>query len=584
MYQAGWSRKEIAVEPRGYAMHGYGQWHHRPRTRRTPLFARALFVRDDAGRALIFCCLDLGYVTHAMRAGACATLRERLGDAFDEAGFVLTCTHTHSGPGGCTHDALYNVVTPGFVPAHLEAVVAATVAAVLEARETAAPTELGLVRGDLDERVSVAWNRSLDAYNRNPDVTRRPETETHLAIDRTMHVLTLRRGGELRALVSLFGVHATCLGSRLHAHDADNKGYAATHAEGVLRDAGVADAVAIFAQTTAGDVSPHYQGPGDVAFRRQLRGAAEIAYARQNGIKQGEHALALARGGAEEPVAGAADAVLAYVDFTAIHAEPRFAGGEEDAWTSEPCHGVAFFRGTRVDGPGLPAGAGALAVRIARALKARRLRSLAGKPPEEQAYLRRLYAAQGPKDILLEAGRKRMLGAALGDPWIPGFLDPTIRELKRQVRVGALKESALVPTVLPLQIVVLGPLAVVCCPGEFTTVAGRRLVETVAAVLERRGVGRVLICTYCNDYMGYTTTREEYQEQCYEGGHTIFGQWQLAAFQTRFAALAGELLVPDASRAHDRTTRPTPVPAAELALRSDLPVPRRGRRQPEARQ
>ena len=69
--------------------------------------------------------------------------------------------------------------------------------------------------------------------------------------------------------MSLFGVHATCLGSRLDAFDADNKGYAATHVESALRDAGVGDAVAIFAQATAGDVSPHYHGPGDVARRRE---------------------------------------------------------------------------------------------------------------------------------------------------------------------------------------------------------------------------------------------------------------------------------------------------------------------------
>ena len=127
----------------------------------------------ESRRTLIFCCLDLGYVTHAMRAGVCDVLRARLGDAFDEAALVLTCTHTHSGPGGCTHDALYNVVTPGFVSAHLEAVVAAAVASILEARRAAAPTEVGLVRGVFDSDTAVAWNRSISAYNRNPDVTPR---------------------------------------------------------------------------------------------------------------------------------------------------------------------------------------------------------------------------------------------------------------------------------------------------------------------------------------------------------------------------------------------------------------------------
>ncbi|MEL0028916.1 MAG: neutral/alkaline non-lysosomal ceramidase N-terminal domain-containing protein, partial [Perlucidibaca sp.] len=148
---------------------------------------------------------------------------------------------------------------------------------------------------------------------------------------------------------------------------------------------------------------------------------------------------------------------------------------------------------------------------------------------------------------------------------------PLVAELRRQAQAGAVRESALVPTVLPLQIVTIGALALVCCPGEFTTTAGRRLLDTVSAHLRARGVTQTLICTYCNDYMGYVTTREEYQEQAYEGGHTIFGQWTLAAFQTRFAALADELCKPWVARSHDRRTRPRLPPADELARRSSLP-------------
>ena len=98
--------------------------------------------------------------------------------------------------------------------------------------------------------------------------------------------------------------------------------------------------------------------------------------------------------------------------------------------------------------------------------------------------------------------------------------------------------------------------------------------HAVAETLQAQGTQQVLICTYANDYMGDVTTNEEYQEQCYEGGHTIFGQWTLAAFQTRLTMLARELLKPEDERRHDRTTRPPPVPPDELAKRSDLPVPR----------
>ncbi|MFN8642907.1 MAG: neutral/alkaline non-lysosomal ceramidase N-terminal domain-containing protein [Candidatus Binatia bacterium] len=572
MHDAGWGRAEIAVEPRGYAMFGYGMWHHRARGRQTPLYARAVCLGDGAGR-LIVCCADLGAISHAVREGVCAALRARFGADFDEGRLVLTCTHTHSGPGGCSQEALYNVVTPGFVTPDFDAVVAAVTAAIVAAWTSAAPTELRLHRAAFDALVPVAWNRSLRAYNRNPDVVRRGETERHLALDRTMAVIAFRRGGRVQALLSLFGVHATCLGNRLDRFDGDNKGYAAADAERRLRERGAADPVAIFAQATAGDVSPHFHGPDQWRRRQQFRGAAEYEYAARNGRAQSERALSMLDAHPGEAIAGRLDAVFGYADFAAVTAEPRFAGGREDARTSEPCHGVAFFAGTPVDGRGMGAPLVALSRAIAGLLKRRRLARLERMAPADRDYYRRIYAAQGPKAILLEAGRKEIFGRTLDKLTLPDFVDPGVAELKRQARAGAITDSALVPSVLPLQIVRIGALAIVCCPGEFTTVAGRRLIDAVGEVLRPGGVRDVLICTYANDYMGYVTTYEEYQAQCYEGGHTIFGQWTLAAFQTRLTALAGELLRPEPERRHDRVTRPPRVPPAELAKRADLPVP-----------
>jgi neutral ceramidase len=571
MYEVGWGRAEIVVEPSGYAMFGYGMWHHRARGTQSALFARAFCIADGTHR-LVFCCADLGSIPHAVRAAVCDALRDRLGAAFDDAWLVLTCTHTHSGPGGCSHEVLYNIVTPGFVTRNFAAVVSAITAAISTAWRQAAPTELRRYRAAFDDATDVAWNRSLRAYNRNPDVVRRGDTERHLALDRTMHVLGFHRGGRLAALISLFGVHATCIGNSLEKYDGDNKGYAAADAEQALRDAGAEDPVAIFAQSTAGDVSPHYHGPGEWKRRKQIRGAAEYAYAERNGRLQSRRALSMTAEQPGEPITGPLDAILTYADFTAITAEPRFAHGRGDARTSEPCHGVSFFAGTPVDGRGMPAAVAALSRILAALLERWRLARLDRLSPGDRDYYRRIYAAQGPKAILLEAGRKTILGQSLAALALPDVVDPTIAELKRQARIGAMTESPLVPTVLPLQIVRIGSVAIVCCPGEFTTTAGARVVQSVAEVVAPGGMPDVLICTYANDYMGYVTTNEEYQAQCYEGGHTIFGQWTLAAFQTRLTELARELLVPDAERRHDRTTRPPPVPPDELAKRSDLPL------------
>ncbi len=571
--QAGWARQDIAITPRGLGMQGYGRAVQRDRGHKTPLYARAIVLASKASAPLIFCCLDLGYITHAMREGVIAELQAGMPGELDADRLVLTCTHTHSGPGGCSHDIMYNLVTPGFAPDYLAAIVTAASGAILASWRTLGPASLALGDGGFNEDVEVAWNRSLAAYRRNTDAAPWTASQAHMALDRSMVVLSVRRDGvphaPVGAMLSLFGVHATCIGSSNTLYDGDNKGRAALHAEDALRRAGAPDAVAIFAQATAGDVSPHYHGPGQTARRGAISGEAEYDYAEKNGQMQSARALAILDDAQAAPVAGEIDAVFGYVDFTAVTADPAYASGHTEAITSEPCHGAAFFGGTPVDGPGLPRPFLSFVSMIAARIKAHRLARLARMSAEDQGYYRRLYAAQGVKAIMQEAGRKIMLGQTLDRISTPDFIDPVVAEIKRQARAGAMRQSAMVPSVLPLQIIVIGDLALICAPGEFTTMAGARLRACVAARLAPRGITRVLLCTYCNDYMGYVTTFEEYQEQAYEGGHTIFGQWTLAAFQTRFAALAGELCKPADARSHDRRLRPTPTPATELALRTN---------------
>ncbi len=572
MYQAGWSKAEIKLTPKGYAMHGFGQWKHRAWGQESPLMARTIVISD--GKApLIFCCLDLGYITYAMRSGIVNRLSKHIAN-FDEERLVLTCTHTHSGPGGCSHDAFYNVVTPGFVPAHVAAIISAAIKSIDTAYKQMQPAEISLDLGQFDDDIDVAWNRSLSAYNCNPDVTQRADTETHLALDREMQVLSLRRDGKTQALLSLFGVHATCCGNMLDKYSNDNKGKAAAQAEAALQSQGAVEPVAIFAQGTAGDVSPFYHGPGDIKRRKAIKGDAHYAYAAANAKKQSQKALEIN----QEPgflLEGQIDGVLTYVDFSHIKADPAYANGNDNALTSDPCHGVAFFEGTPVDGPGMPGFLGKGARSLANRLRTKRLSNANNQPKQEADYYRQLYTAQGPKTILMEAARKKILGYDIAKLPLPGFVDPLVKEIKRQARLGAMDESAMVPTVLPLQIVRIGQLALVCCPGEFTTVAGKRIKDTVRDVLKDSDIDDVLISTYCNDYMGYCTTNEEYQQQNYEGGHTIFGQWQLAAFQTCFAKLAPELDRHPDDRHYDNTTRPRPVPEDELKLRTNIRPPKR---------
>ncbi|MDM1019298.1 neutral/alkaline non-lysosomal ceramidase N-terminal domain-containing protein [Acinetobacter sp. VNK23] len=564
MYQVGWDKQEIQITPKGYAMFGYGQWSHRAYEKRTALYARSFSIVDQQQHRLIICCLDLGCITHAMRSQSVKRLQQIWGQQFDENQLVLMATHTHSGPGGCAHEALYNMPTPGFVPEHLNAVVDAIVLSIQTAIDREQDTEIFLTTQHFAEDTPVAWNRSIKAYNRNPEVQPHSERDTHLALNREMQLIGFYREQKLQSFISLFGVHATCLGNKLKAYDGDNKGYAAAFSEQVLIQQGIQNPVTIFAQATAGDVSPHFHGKDQLKIRNKIKGEQEYQYAQQNGRYQGELALAAFQQPLQQ-VQGKIDAVLSYVDLSTIEIPPEFAQGQIGAKTSPACHGTAFFAGTPVDGLGAPKplvkGMQFLADQV------RKQKTKNSKAADFDDY-QQLYASQGPKRIVLEAGAKKILGQPIGFP--PSFLDPLIAEMNRQVKAGAIQQSPLVPNVLPLQMIRLGNLAMVCCPGEFTTIAGQRVIHTVKHVLaDQSDIECVWLASYCNDYMGYVTTYEEYQEQAYEGGHTLFGQWMLAACQGKFKLLAEQLLRDKNQRHYDQGTRPKPIPEQELTKRTN---------------
>ena len=564
MYQVGWDKQEIKITPKGYAMFGYGQWSHRAYEKRTALYARSFSIIDQQQHRLIICCLDLGCITHAMRSQSMQRLQQILGSQFDENQLVLMATHTHSGPGGCAHEALYNMPTPGFVPEHLNAIVDAIVLSIQTCINTEQDTEICLSTQHFAADTPVAWNRSIKAYNRNPEVQPYSERETHLALNREMQLIGFYREQKLQSFISLFGVHATCLGNKLKAYDGDNKGYAAAFSEQALIEQGIQNPVTIFAQATAGDVSPHFHGKDQLKIRNKIKGEQEYQYAQQNGRYQSELALAAFQQSVK-PIQGKIDAVCSYVDLSNIEIPPEFAQGQIGAKTSQPCHGTAFFAGTPVDGLGAPKPL----IKVMQFL-ADQLRKQKSKNPKAADFVnyQQLYASQGPKQIVLEAGSKKILGQPIGFP--PSILDPLIAEMNRQVKAGAIQQSPLVPNVVPLQMIRLGNLAIVCCPGEFTTIAGQRVVDTVKQVFaDQSDIERVWLASYCNDYMGYVTTYEEYQEQAYEGGHTLFGQWTLAACQSKFKLLAEQLLLDKNQRNYDQVTRPKPIPEQELAKRSN---------------
>jgi neutral ceramidase len=130
------------------------------------------------------------------------------------------------------------------------------------------------------------------------------------------------------------------------------------------------------------------------------------------------------------------------------------------------------------------------------------------------------------------------------------------------------------PRLLPLQVLRVGPVAVVAIPFEVTVEAGRRIAGAVRPELAPLGVEDVVVSSVANEYSGYVTTPEEYALQYYEGGHTLYGPATLAFLEGHARAVARNL----------REGRLSPIGPARsfsLALRrylarpAGLPAPRR---------
>lgn len=544
-FKAGAAREEIIVPGRGYGMLGYGQHHHRVLGQSTRLYSRA-FCFDGDGGALFFAQAEICMVFPELKRAVVERVQRRIGaQHIDGERLMLTAQHTHCGPGGYSHYPFYNFSVPGFRPDVFDAIVASIGDALVAAWNARQPAALQFAVDRFPDDVDVAFNRSLAAYNRNPSTPRFGDHQTHLAIDRRMWLLKVSaENGGLIGQINWFGVHPTSISSRISLLSYDNKGYAADYLEQQMG----AGTVAIFAQHFAGDVSPNAQGTTRPGWPRG-KFKDEIASAEYNGRLQCDQAWKMmqAMGAGDALEASGIDAALATRDFSAITVDPDFTGGRSGEHTTPPCHGLAFYQGSPIDGPGTREPIVSLVRFLAWLSRRRALRAARRKGAAALAEALAFYRAQSPKVVVTETAEGVLLGLRNRQS-LPGALDPLLAEMQRQDRCGALDEYPWVPVVLPLQFMRIGELAIIGFPGEITTVAGQQLQALSLEELAPAGVRKVVIASYANSYFGYCTTWHEYQQQQYEGGHTTFGRRTHDAFRTEYRKLLRQCLKPRAER------------------------------------
>lgn len=572
MFETGISKTDITAYKKGVGMMGYGMHFNVVEGIETSLHARAFVFRDaESGKKTAIVVCEMAFVTISIKRGVLKKLNRfhpELG--FTDENLMISAQHTHSGPGGYSHHGFYNLSIPGFVTEVYQQIVEGIYEAIVQADQNLRPSTLQLADGEFAPDQEVAFNRSIDAYLQNPDAKKLTPKDTHLAVDRTMRLLKISTpSGEPMAAINWFGVHCTSVHNDNRKVNWDNKGYAADQMEKEIRaDAGNPDFIAAFAQGPTGDVSPNYVWDRK---KKWTRGKFEndIESAKYNGGLQAAKALELFQKATENPaIESEIDTGLMYVNFAHVEPHPDFTGGVTGVRTGPACHGVSFFAGT-VEGPGMPKVVAWVSRRISTLMKGYEYTISAFLSKSKRQAIFEKYRIHGPKHILVEAGERKVFATRdVKNLVVPGFVDKSLAAFKAHHRSGGLDNKPWTPQVLPLQIIILGDVAIVSVPGEPTTIAAKRIRDMLMVELAPRGIREVIIAPYANAYSGYITTREEYLLQRYEGGHTVFGEWTLAAFMTKYRELAREMVKKAEDRKISHDELPVEFTHEELSKRS----------------
>jgi neutral ceramidase len=511
---------------------------------------------------------EIAFITIAIKKEVVKRLQSKFPEFnYNETNVFLSAQHTHSAPGGYSHYALYNMSIPGFVPEVFETYTEGIVATIIEATQKMKPSKLFLAKGKFEPNRELAINRSIKAWNQNPEVEKLTEKNSHLGVDLEMTLLNITDAENNPAgSINWFGVHTTSVHNDNKKICSDNKGYAAAAMEKYFQNKSN-NYIAAFAQRACGDISPNYLWDNK---KKWTRGKFENDFesASYNGNLQFEKAREISEGNHRQTVSGDIDSVIEYVDFSNIYVDREFSHGQLIARTGLSCHGVAFFAGT-VEGPGMPPFLAKAARWLSLRVKRKEIMRLSKLSKEEQERIIRKYETQGNKHILIETGERKILGThnVKGLP-LPGFADPSLAAFKRFHRNGSIDGKPWIPQILPLHLAQIGQIAFVSVPGEITTVASWRLRDMLKPILKQKGIEEIIVCSYTDAFCGYFTTFEEYQMQCYEGGHTVFGEHQLGALLTKYKHLANEFIKPSSERNIDSATQPPEFTKAEIALRS----------------
>ena len=573
-FQIGHAKSDITAFFPNIVMLGYGNPKNTVHSVDTAVSVRTFWIKSEkTNREFIFINLELCFVTQALTDAVWEEVKNEFPNStLKRDQLIFTAQHTHSAPSGFTHYAIYNTPTEGFSPKVLNTIKEGVINSLKMAHEKMRPAKIFVKKGEFKLDIDISFNRSLCAYNNNEEI-QSPliPAEQNKAVNREMVLLEFVDKQGTFGVINYFAVHCTNILWSNHYISPGNKGYASLYLEEYFKEKhGRQDFLAAFNQGNAGDVSPIFTPPWWQSFipRDDLK---MIQKSKDNGKLQYLGAVDFLKNKGIEIHDDEMDSELIYVDMGNVqienqHLPEKYKG--ESLMTSSPCLGVAFIRGS--EGAGIVTPLAWMVILITNFIKYFEYFLSLFKDQEFKQSLKRKMLSQAPKNIFVEAGNKKVLGTRnIMGLLIPNFFDSSIAYFKKVHKNGGVREHTWTQQILPLQISIMGGFAFIGIPAETTTMAGERIRKALIDIFsEKHGFKDVLLCPYSNSYCGYITTPEEYDKQCYEGGHTVFGKWTQPAFQTELVKLAIEMMKPKEQRLLNRELLPPQFSKNELDIRT----------------
>jgi hypothetical protein len=480
---AGVGRSDV-TPPTGFPTMGYVRDDAIARGQHTRLFARAIVLRQgDTKVALV--ATDLGFTPGGLVVEVAARLASR---GFSERNLVISASHTHSGPAGYANFQSDNFVAPTQGnPADFKLVgdprlygflIERVALAIARADDDLGPARAGW---DATTLAGVTDNRSLEA---------------HLAD----HGLDLPYGT---------GRVDQDPGGYLHTIDpevdvlrVDRVTRRRTIPMGAWLDFADHGTVNPY---TFGVYNADHHGPASRFFERAVRRAGRVPAGRDvigayGNADAGDMTAALrGRGPAFAEQVGRAEAVAMLRAWRSAGRRMQSAPPFALRWTRSCFCGRSADGGPVADSPvmGFPFFTGSEENR---------------GPLYDETHVNH-EGMRLPADIGAQGRKIQTLGPPVAD----------------------------FPSAAPFLVVRLGDRLIATVPGEMTAEMGRRTRAAVLAAARPAGVDGVSLAGYANEYLHYFTTPEEYEQQHYEGGSTLYGKYSSNLVEDDLAGLAGRL-------------------------------------------